>query len=353
VVAASTLQQVLKANKGKRITKARNNPFEFHVAPGLVVKGCYMKMMDRQGYPTLKKEVPMLDENGIVMKNDLEEDMMEEITTKAFYHEAEDPQKDEVPFDMVTSAVRFGADLIPMGEFMEEGVAGSTSSVVKIEILGYVPCDDVPKSYLTGPPYAIAGKDSLKAATLIASLAQALERQEKAAVCNFYKSNRSKQATLGALFPLPEPEYGYNQTIHLAFFELPHAGDVKMLEMESLQKYLDDEEKVRVCDDLIDSLMLPYDVLASGSVPSPFHRSWYQTVIQRAQDPDADLVLARSPEQTAMLGDPMKTPGDVLARSKRVLETFRAEFPLTKNKLKDDKKKKEKRSHTYKDYLSD
>jgi len=241
--------------------------------------------------------------------------------------------------------------LIPMSAFDYEGLK-LTELGPRMEILGYMERSKIPTVYLMGTPYFISGDESQKACAAISALAQALDRLDKVAICTLLKMKSSRQPHLGALFPLPEPELPH--PIHLVFLRLPFAGEAKPFNMDSFEEYLAGEESVaksKSCDDLIDSLMLPDDVLNPGEVPSPVIRSWNQTKVQRALDPKAEVVKVR-PSQD----DRMVTPPEVLKCAEPAMKAFEASFPLSKPMNAKDKKKAAKGRNgrkivTHKDYL--
>jgi hypothetical protein len=125
--------------------------------------------------------------------------------------------------------------------------------------------------------------------------------------------------------------------------------------MRSFDEFFADAEtasKSKACDAVIDSLMLPDNVLESGKIPSPFLRSWKETIMQRALDPTAEIVAVRTFDKQ----DPMVTPSDVLERAIPALDSFHESFPLVlkKDPVADKTKgQTRKRALTYKDYLDE
>ena len=218
---------------------------------------------------------------------------------------------------------------------------GFNGKPVRIEVLGYMDRIHIPDHYLMGPPSLLTGEMSRKACSLIAAMAEALERTSKVAMCVFYKKS-GKPGHFGALFPLREPKFP--STIHLIFMALPYSGDVQDLNKDifPLEGFMADvqPDEADVVDSLIDSLQLPEDVLAPGTVPNPYSRSWYQTLMQRAIDPESEPVLWRPNQDT----DVMATPPAVLMRATGALDRFRECFP-TKDMQKlaaDEKAKNQK-----------
>jgi hypothetical protein len=133
-------------------------------------------------------------------------------------------------------------------------------------------------------------------------------------------------------------------------FGLPFSGEAKNMEMVNLKDILEAEKaeeeenenekeeekctfdaKVRASDDLVQSLMLPDDAICNERIPSPFLRSFHQTILKRAMNRNPskdDLVFAREFGPN----DPMATPPDILESARPALEAFRQAFPLKKKK---------------------
>ena len=353
VVAALTLQQILDVNKGKRVTASTRSKMELRIGPGLSLDAKFALLMKEEGYPRLDMEAALIDDATGKPMLDEEGKEMTEKTNKVYQYVDEEHLEDIVDESDRTTAIRFGSDLVPLGYTDLEGLKDAPAASPWIQILGYVPRDQVPRIYLLGPPYAISGGESQKSCAAISALARGLFRVNKVAICTFLKSKKSSGPILGALFPLEEPEC--KEPIHLTFLQLPFAGDVKQLTLLNFEEILKEDssnekqQKTKACDDLIDGLMLPDDL--SGKVPSPFLRSWNQTKLNRAIDPEAPLVLIR---ETAK-DDPMVTPPDILAKAGPALERYTESFPLQVQKTVTSKQggKKGRVAPNYKDFLEE
>jgi ATP-dependent DNA helicase 2 subunit 2 len=399
VTAASTLQHLFEADGEKKIQMASKGKIELRIAPGLKVEAKKMILLKKENFPSLKTVAAMLDgtenrtvnanfagaplpdekvashdgilenANNIVVLdalgqettlstkqkvfavNSLGQEMT--VSTKQITSFVDEDEADRLVSDADrTTAVTYGASLIPMNAFDYEGLK-KAADLPHIEILGYLGREEIPPGCIIGPPTAVSGHDSQQACALISGLAQALQRLNKVAICTYLKSKTSSGPVLGGLFALPEPDC--LQPIHLVFLQLPFAGDVKQLEMRSFDEFFTDAEttsKSKACDAVIDALMLPDGVLESGKIPSPFLRSWKETVIKRALNPKAEVVAVRTFDKH----DPMVTPPDVLERALPALDSFHESFPLVRKKEQGAEKKKgqkRKRALTYKDYLDE
>jgi len=357
VIAACTLQQILEIDRGKRIPQAMRKKIELRVAPGLTVNARSLNMMKKDSLPSLTDKSVRVDtsktETAAMMPlvNALGQEMMDDIGTVVGFVDDDQPDRN-IPEADQTTAIAYGSDLIPMTVYDFEGLKSSTIDVPHIEILGYMDRTKVSPLYMRGPPAAISGGDSQNACALISGLARALERLDKVAICTFLKTKGSSGPALGGLFPLPEP--GVSQPIHLVFLQLPFQSEVRELMMESFDTYLEESDakfKAKACDDLIDALMLPEGAIESGKVPSPAMRSWNQTMVNRALDPEAKVVDVRTFDEH----DPMVTPPVILERALPALDSFHKSFPLAFPKKADTEKNTNKgqgkQVFTYMDYL--
>jgi len=352
VRAVSTESDLAQFSTAMKTMNATRSKYELYVGPGLYAQVLCPLLIGKAPPLTLKKEAVLLDTDLKTPLKDVlgEDDEVDRVVSARQYVVKGENLYDVVPDSDVTTAIRYGSDLIPMDKIAAQGVrkmkqppsmaSGSSSSSSagrRFEILGYMERSKVPISYLTGESRIVSGYNDKEVCTrsraLVGALAQALQQQEKVAICNCYKTNNG-DPVLGALFPFSEE--GSLRRLkrdehskpppppqQLVFLQLPYAGDVKMLDMQSFEEYID-ADKLKATDNMIDALMLPDDALKSGTVPSPFQRSWNRTKLRRATDPGCDIVSVRSGVGT----DPMKTPRDVLARSQEAIHKFRAAFSL-------------------------
>ena len=154
---------------------------------------------------------------------------------------------------------------------------------------------------------------NINVGTGIAALSRALTQEDKVGIGTFYKSNRSSEPLLVAIYPFED---------RLLTLQIPYEGEVRNLALQPLPETTPD--KSQVCDNFIDSLMLDDDVLESGTVPSPFYRSWHQTKLQRALHPGSEEIVQTRDESL------MATPKHVLKGAEDALQAFQKSFPLEK-----------------------
>lgn len=359
VIAASTLQQVLDANRGKRLQTSVKTKFQFRIAPGLAFEARYSLLMSKHSFPVLKTKSVVLDEATKQPKLD---DLGQEITFKVqkadLFVDPDNPD-DIVDKEDRTKAIQFGSTLVPLSTFDYEGLKPKEMGA-RMEILGYVERGSIPLAYMSGPPLILTGHESRQACAGISALAQALHQLEKVAIATFYKRSTSTKALLVVLFPLDEPNCPH--PIHLVVLQIPFEGEVKQLNLDSLTDYLTygdeglQQQKAQACDELIDSLMLPDAILESGQIPSPMQRSCNQTKIKRAMNSTVPIVRVRPSDS-----DTMVTPCDILQRSKSTVQAFEAIFSVverstattanTKAKANTGGRKGGRNVLTYKDYL--
>lgn len=317
VQAATTMQSLLDSTLGKRIPKSTRRKFEFHIAPDIVLECRFSLLLSRANLPSLKKEVILFDESKKPMKNGIGELMTSEIKISTEHF---DPDNLDIglPETYRTKAFKFGDDLVPIGTFDLDALMHR--SRVCIKVLGYAEQGAIPLSLMIGPPYGISGATSQRSCTGISALSHAMHELKLAAICTFVKTKDS-DPLLGVLFPWIE--VGTNYPSRLVFIQLPFAGDVQRITTAPLDEFCD-EDKLKLCDDLIDAMMLPSGILESTMIANPSLRSFRRTVVRKAIVPDASVVTAR----LAPMEDPMTTPADILERAKPLLSSFTKMFSL-------------------------
>uniref|UniRef100_A0A7S4RKV0 VWFA domain-containing protein n=1 Tax=Ditylum brightwellii TaxID=49249 RepID=A0A7S4RKV0_9STRA len=376
VIAASTMYQILQAiSSKKRIPKSMRRKMEFIIAPGLSINARFSLLISKASLPSLKKEYVMVNPDGTNKVDGLGEIMTSALSMSVTHWDADD-ENVEVRLDQQTKAFKYGSDLVPIGGFDLEGL--KMRSNVSLSILGYVNASVIMRSILIGPTYAVYGDISNKRACVaISALSQGLLKSKKVAICRFVKS-KDADPLIGALFPLvitrssardkseekPARKASLNSPLpnKLFFVQLPFAEDVQKISIpvKNGSNGNDDKHKqrqeARVCDELIDSLMLPKDGLFGGTIPNPTIRSFHKTVINRAVEPRSGIIFARSfCNRTSssrerregnsvggndidgnLLGDTlteddqMSTPEHILQHAAEKIKTFRQTFPLNK-----------------------
>ena len=226
------------------------------------------------------------------------------------------------------------------------------TSPVKLTILGYLSEPSVPKYLRIGPPYALAGADSMKTCAAIAALAIGLEKLSQVAIATLVKTKDADPILVG-LFPYNSQNESSPR--HLCMIQLPFRGDVINLDLEPLPEPEKDplSEKQKAAENLIDSMMLPTGALDHARIANPLLRSFHQSVVQRILEPTCSVVSVRMENH-----DPMATPAEVLEKSKPAVASFQAAFPLTRAKIEEKgprgkKGRGKKEVKTYRDYLEE
>jgi hypothetical protein len=120
---------------------------------------------------------------------------------------------------------------------------------------------------------------------------------------------------------------------------------------------------MQACDDMIDALQLPEDVLDYTQIPNPYIRAFHKTVVNRSMDPQCPIVCLRpnahdepTHDTDHQIQDPMATPPSIVEQARTRMETFRSKFPLVKRKGKDDASSRGKRRKgptSYRDFLDE
>ena len=344
VIAVSTMQQILNAQQGRRIQNSVMTKFEFRIAPKISFEARFFLLMSKQSFPKIiTKAIKVAEDQSSdkVADTAIGEESLPDVSfnvQRAELFVDPDEPDDIVTDEDRTKAIYFGSTLIPMSSFDYEGLKPSQMGA-RLEVLGYMPRSKIPLEYLSGPPSGISGHESPKACAAISAVAHALHRLDKVAIGTFYKRSTSTKPLLVIVFPYTDPESSFLvevslQNIYLAVLQIPFGGETKKIDLDCFDDYLDvdsdgntvEDEKMKVCDDLIASLMLPEHVLSSGHVPSPLLRSCNQTKIQRAINPKADIFCIRSNDEL----DPMVTPPDILEKAEPAIQAFETAFDFDK-----------------------
>ncbi|KAG7343309.1 Ku70/Ku80 beta-barrel domain containing protein [Nitzschia inconspicua] len=321
VFAAKELQSMFDKILGRRVIVPSKRKLSFQIAPGITLDDArYYLLLSKASTASLKKKVVEVDENNVPKKNSFGVEMVDDYVTN-FQHW--DAAGDEVPWDQISKAFRFGADLLPFNDIDEAGLM--QPSPVKLTILGYMDTRQVPEYLRIGPPYILTGNDSRRCCAAISALARALKRTKKVAIATFVKT-KDKDPILCGLFPLEELE----EPLHLVIMQLPFSNDIRYFpELPSL-----DDISVKAsaqvsaaADSLIDNLMLPDEALDYRTMANPNIRSFYKTVVDRVFDRNAPVVNFRTDEYGH---DRMGTPDDIEKKAKVAVDTFYKSFQLKK-----------------------
>jgi hypothetical protein len=316
VQAAHSLHQILQHKLGRRIPTSMRRKCELRVAPTIDPLSVRVSLLvSKTNVPTLKRAAILLDELDKPLKDGLGNFVTSDLerTTDHF-----DAINKSIGIDETerTRAVKFGTDWIPLNDFDLQGL--KERSDTNITILGYTNQSNIGRGYLMGPSYGVAGGDSTRACAALSALAQAMHRLKSCAIGTFVKTQNA-DPILVALFPLLEGNATASEPHRLALLQLPFCGDVQKLTTLPLHDYVT-PAKQSVCDDLIDALLLPPDVLDSAQIPNPAIRSFRRTLVQRAIQGGTTrpIVEAR--------GEWFDVPN--LDRAQPALKKFRQTFPI-------------------------
>lgn len=262
------------------------------------------------------------------------------------------------PKDKRTDAYRYGSDLIPVGKMDMLGISKAFPGEPSIEIIGYLDRKDIESSnLLMGPAYAFTGGDSKKSRTAIAALSQALEETGKVGFCRVVRT-KDGEPKIGALLPKLDgsddgnvgPDTQGKGGRYLAFLQLPFADDLQ----HSLARPIPlachgDYKDEQVCDDLIDSMMLPDDEFQSEEISFPALKSYQQMVAHFAMNPmnaeeelqkeglEKERILEASQAKPLCDFDVVKA---VSKKASRQIDAFLNTFPLVEHRPEDAKKRR-------------
>lgn len=338
------------------MTKSVSKKIDFRVAPGLTVAAKTAKLTSKQTLPYTIKEAYEFDpETGEVCRDGNGELMTSPVRAITIHY---DDDGNEVPYDKRTDAFRYGCDLIPVGKMDMLGINAAFAGPPNIEMIGYVDRRVVESSnLLMGPAYALTGGDSRKSRTAIAALSQAMEETGKVGFCRVVRM-RNGEPRVGALFPKIEgcddgslgSETRGKGGRYLVLLELPFADDLQHILPPPVHlDYHGDYKDEAVCDDLIDSMMLPDDEFLSEEVSFPALKAHHRMVAHfamnplNAQDEMNKEGLAEGSILEASQAKPLCDSDVLKSLSKHAseqIDAFVDTFPLVEHRPEDDKKPK-------------
>jgi ATP-dependent DNA helicase 2 subunit 2 len=291
------------------------------IAPNIVLEDAkFYLLISKSGSTPLKKMLVMVDEkNGEPRTNELGDAMLQDYDTSIYHYNAEDGEGDEeLLFNRLSYAYRFGSDLIPFSPLDEAGL--TLRSPVKLTILGYTQ-KQIPQYMRVSPPYVLTGNESRRCCAAISALARGLQRTKRIAIATFVKS-KDKDPILCGLFPLENGD----KPLRLMMMQLPFSADARIPWIEKRKEEEKNPQTESICDELIDNLMLPDDVLDYEHIPNHRIRSFYKTVVKRVLEDKCDVVSTR----IANGMDPMDTPNEIKEKAKPAVRTFYESFDLKK-----------------------
>ena len=230
------------------------------------------------------------------------------------------------------------------------GINAAFADPGSIEMIGYLDRKEVESSnLLIGPAYAFTGGDSKKAQTAIAALAQALEETNKVGYCRIVRT-KNGDPKIGALLPKMCPDTDGKGGRYLAFLEMPFADDIQHHRPIPIPlDYHGDYKDEKVCDDLIDSMMLPDDEFQSENVSFPALKAYQRMVAHFATNPlspeeemqqeglPPDRIIEASQAKPLCDLDVVKS---VSKKASKHVDAFMKTFPLVEHKPEDGKKRK-------------
>ena len=236
------------------------------------------------------------------------------------------------------------------------GINAAFADSPSIEIIGYIDKSVIENSnLLMGPAYAFTGGDSKKARTAIAALSQALDEMNMVGYCRIVRM-KNGEPRIGALLPKLEGSddrsYGPNTRgkggRYLAFLELPFADDLQhQADIHISLEWHGDFKDEKVCDDLIDSMMLPDDELQSEEIPYPALKAHHHMIANLAMNPLSheeemnkeglaeERILEASQAKPLCEFDAVKA---ITKTASEQIDAFVDTYPLMENRPEDDKK---------------
>lgn len=315
------------------------------IVPGLVLEDArYYKLITGTASPRLIEKLAVVDQDSHskICLNTLGDQILQDFEKTTTHWNADD-ENEELLQEQRTDAYRFGSDLLPFSELDEEGL--KQHSPVKLSILGYVPESSVPHYLRIDSPYVLTGNESRRCCAAISALAIGLHRSKQVAIATFVKGVNSDPILCG-LFPLLEDdnemdeiksaEESHNQQpLRLIIMQLPFSGDVRYPHLDypnshAMHENISDDPKraslADCCDNLIQKLMLPRDILDYEQIPNHKIRSFNETVTKRVLDKTCNLVATRLDPVSG--ADSMDTPFEIRKQAQSVVQAFYDSFHL-------------------------
>jgi ATP-dependent DNA helicase 2 subunit 2 len=339
------LQRKMPSKAGRK--NSQRYETDFHIAPNLTVTVRLKKMIEQCNLPPLKKAVVQYDpDSGDVLRDGCGELMTHDVGTLTRHFEEELLEagiEKEVPIDLRVDAYRYGCDLIPVGRMDLAGINAAFAGGANrsIEMIAYLERDDVIDSgLLMGPAYCVVGgKESARARSAVAALAQAMDEMGKVGFCRLVKTKNGGAPVIGILFPMRADGGRY-----LQFLQLPFADDIQHFQNRDLFKFTCSNEQVMASDDLIDSLMLSEGDFER--VDNPTFKAYRQMIVDFAINAPKTEELRREglPEENILRAaqpKPLCEFDTIKFLSKKAsgkVSAFLKVFPLQENKV-DEKKR--------------
>jgi len=321
VYASKELKGMLEKVMGSRVVQhPSKRKLIVEIAPGLVLEDARLFLLvSKSGSTPLEKKLVMMDENEDVRTNAFGEEMLQDFESTITHWNVED-ENEELLSNRISHAYRFGSDLLPFSPLDDAGLA--TRAPVKLSILGYTQ-KKIPQYMRVSPPYVLTGNESRRCCAAISALARGLQRTKRVAIATYVKS-KDKDPILCGLFPLENGD----KPLRLTLMQLPFLADVRIPWIED---YLADDVKENpktkcACDELIDKLMLPDDVLDYKLTPNHKIRSFYKTVVKRVLENKCDVVSTRIINGK----DSMDTPTEIVEKARSEVRSVYESFNLKK-----------------------
>jgi hypothetical protein len=349
-IATSSKEQLLVPSLGRKFNYSRQSKCLLNIAPGLSVPVRFAPLTSETKFPYLKKFALSIKQDGTAETDMFGEEVTHNIIRTTTHRDPDRPHV-ELSLEEKAKAYCFGSSLIPIGDLDVEGLRIRSDPI--ISILKYWEIDTMPQSHFIGSPYLITDADPdvdsgqeenrTRSSVLVSALAQALNELNYCAICRFVKKKDDDPLSV-AMFPLVFPaksttditSYDNNSTVErklsdsmdgdqscknkfgLAFVQLPFCEDIIPLSLPSLANLREPVENVTVCDNLIQSLMIPPNELESTSISNPSLRCMYRNV----------MVRAMRPKQGIMPDGDSWIPSATSSESLSIIQRFHELFPV-------------------------
>eukprot|EP00164_Ancoracysta_twista_P005692 GFYU01007816.1.p1 GENE.GFYU01007816.1~~GFYU01007816.1.p1 ORF type:complete len:757 (-),score=282.95 GFYU01007816.1:39-2186(-) len=333
VTAVENVLDMVQTLRSKSVTQTRKFTGTLDIGPELSIPLHGFNKCAENKFPSLKKLSMVADGEGGVSMD------------RSYYSLAKDADpEEEVPEEERVRAYRYGKHMVPFDPDSADMLKYRADKC--LQVIGFMDKDLVPRSmYMSNVEVFIADPAAGDSTAMaLSALCFALAETNRVAVVRYVKRNNSTSACLGVLI---SGRQGKNQC--LFWNQLPFSEDIRDYKFASIvhnvldSKKRPQESQLKAAADLVDSLDLmnpdedgdPDEMLNPKKTYNPILQRFYCSVIARAKDPTASLQAA--PADVAQYCMPDE---EIFGKSKRQLDAFVKQFPITKKASTDKGKRR-------------
>jgi len=326
VIPSKNLPDMMASMNCKQ-TNPRKLKMPLEITPALTIQAQYFGKTSQAKPPSMVKEsLKSFD------STDPESGKVKQDKT---YRDPDQPD-DEISYEDRIKGYRYGKDYIPVTADIEEDMKLKSESA-SMKVLGFTNPATIQRCFYMGTTLIVIGEAGVeKAAIAISALAQAMKRQQQAAIVRFVRQ-KNADPQIGVLFPDLNCSYDRFVYEQLPFYEdlrsftFPSFGNLK-------QGLAPTKFQEAAAGRLIENMMLSrngVDLMKLEEIFNPALQRVYSCMIARAINPKCELVPADPHAEACLL--PNK---ELVAWAKDALLGFASSFTFKKvEKAKTSKRK--------------